>query len=294
MNSLELPLRHIVVGENGRFSREFIRQMSEKTPPSEIVNVSTRNFSSHEFMNQLHKLLATHNTFSDIIYWSSGSASNRSGADECRRDKASLVNFINLISTIDNYRPKFCYLSSGGTVYGKSPGLVHEDTPLNPESHYAEMKVASEELLCNQARMKLLTLNIFRVANVYGLLGLNSRQSLIEAALRKDEINISVHLDSRKQYGTYGDYVSYILGYLEFNRENQSQVTIQNTFSPHEYSVGEILRITHGKNPTRRVIENGDDISPAPYESAILSTRNQVKENLHNWISLEEYVETVG
>ena len=64
---------------------------------------------------------------------------------------------------------RFVYASTYST-YGLSPDgkPVHEDSPLNPQSLYAETKIASERLLLNSLDASC-TPVIFRLATLYGI-----------------------------------------------------------------------------------------------------------------------------
>jgi nucleoside-diphosphate-sugar epimerase len=64
---------------------------------------------------------------------------------------------------------RFIYISTYSN-YGLSPDgeMVNEDTPLAPQSLYAETKVASERYLLNQSNSTCAPL-IFRLATVYGI-----------------------------------------------------------------------------------------------------------------------------
>lgn len=65
--------------------------------------------------------------------------------------------------------PRFLYISTYSN-YGmsESGGPVTEETPMNPQSLYAETKVASEQFLLDQQRSSCAPL-IFRLSTVYGL-----------------------------------------------------------------------------------------------------------------------------
>ena len=65
--------------------------------------------------------------------------------------------------------PRFVYLSSY-SIYGLSPDgkLITEDAPLNPQSLYAETKIASERFLLGHSQ-ELCAPLIFRPAHLYGL-----------------------------------------------------------------------------------------------------------------------------
>ncbi len=86
---------------------------------------------------------------------------------------------------------RFLYASTYSN-YGLSPDgkPVSEDTPLNPQSLYAETKIAAERLLLNQAGADCAVL-IFRFATLYGLsprprFDLIINQFVLEAYTRRE------------------------------------------------------------------------------------------------------------
>ncbi len=65
--------------------------------------------------------------------------------------------------------PRFIYISTYSNYgLGESGEVVTEETPLNPQSLYAETKVASEKVLENNGDSSISTV-IFRLTSVYGL-----------------------------------------------------------------------------------------------------------------------------
>jgi len=65
--------------------------------------------------------------------------------------------------------PRFIYISTYSNYgLGESGEVVTEETPLNPQSLYAETKVASEKVLENNGDSSIATV-IFRLTSVYGL-----------------------------------------------------------------------------------------------------------------------------
>jgi nucleoside-diphosphate-sugar epimerase len=87
--------------------------------------------------------------------------------------------------------PRFVYISTY-SIYGLSPDgqPITEDVPLNPQSLYAETKIASERYLQAQAQESCMPL-IFRPAHLYGLsprprFDMIVNQFVLEAFLRRE------------------------------------------------------------------------------------------------------------
>jgi len=293
MSETEKPHRFIVIGKGGGFSQEILRQIHPDDSKNASYNLSTRDINSRDSQNQIDTILTTQDQFNDTIFWCAGSSSNRSDISDCNKDETNLREFMDTILSSSNYTPNVCYLSSGGTVYGKSPGVVSEISPLNPQSAYAEMKIRSEEFLLRVASSGRIGVCIFRIANVFDSAHSSNRVSFVQAALKNPEIFLTVNVSSRKQYGTYQDYSSYILKYLDkFPLIPGSKLT-QNVYSEQSYSISEILEITHpyGAFKDRRIIRELGSL--AEYENVHLTSVNSGANLNIRWRSLEDYLRTV-
>jgi nucleoside-diphosphate-sugar epimerase len=293
MSEMEKPHRFIVIGKGGGFSQEIVRQIHLDNSKSASYNLSTRDINSRDSRSQIDTFLATHEQFKDTIIWCAGSSSNRSSISDCNNDETKLHEFMETILTSSCYAPNLCYLSSGGSVYGKSPGVVSEISPLNPQSAYAEMKIHSEEFLARIASSGRIGVYIFRVANVYGSAQSSNRTSIVQAALENPEILLTVNASSRKQYGTYQDYSKFILNYIVKSPLNPGSMLIQNVYSEHDYSISEILEITrpYGAFKDRKVIQELGSLNE--YENVQLISVHPESNLDIRWRSLEDYVRTV-
>jgi len=63
---------------------------------------------------------------------------------------------------------KVVFPSSGGTVYAESSNARTEESPLDPRSPYAVLKLTAEQLLMHSSRLKQFNVDIYRVGNPYG------------------------------------------------------------------------------------------------------------------------------
>ncbi len=292
MLETEKPHRYIVIGKGGGFSEEIIKQVKLDKSSDSVINLSTRDMNTREFQNRVDGIFATQTEFKDTVIWSAGSSSNRSKSDDCKKDEVVLQEFFQYFLASPTYSPNFCFFSSGGTVYGNSPGLVNEMSPLNPQTPYAEMKVRSEEFLLQIASIGRIGVYLFRIANVYGF-KVSTRKSFIHAALENPEIYLTVNAASRKQYGTYQDYSTYILRYLDKFPLTPGSKIFQNVYSNHSYSISEILEITepYSAFKDRRVIR--ESASLRSNEDVILTSINSGADFGFKWKSLEDYLGAV-
>jgi nucleoside-diphosphate-sugar epimerase len=289
MSESEKPHRFIVIGKGGGFSQEIIRQIKLDKSNNPVLNLSTRDIKTQEFQKHVDDILATQTEFKDTVIWSTGSSSNRSNSDDCKKDESVLQEFIQCLLASPAYSPNFCYFSSGGTIYGNSPGIVSETSHLNPQTAYAEMKVRSEEFLLRLAEIGRIGVYLFRIANVYGP-NPGIRKNFIHAALLNPEIYLTVNEMSRKQYGTYQDYSKYILRYMdEFPLAAGSKI-VQNVYSSYSYSISEILEITepYSAFKDRRVIRESGSLSRN--EDVLLTSVNSEPDIGFKWQSLEDYL----
>ena len=282
--------RFILVGAGGGFSNAISKKIRFLFPNSPVFILSSREFGDKHFRDEIDFLLNSQKRFADEIIWCSGSSSNRSAPSDCMKDEVALRDFVSIFLKGANTLPHLSFLSSGGTVYGNAAGVVNELSELNPQSPYAEMKVRSENFLKELARDGVFELSIFRLANVYGLNKPSNRMGLVEVALKKREIFLTVSSESRKQYGSYEDYASYILYSLREQKVHPDNFVVKNIFSDHLYSISDILRVTavynvHGED---RVVTGESDSSII--ETVILTSIHPVAKFNFKWQSLEDYV----
>jgi nucleoside-diphosphate-sugar epimerase len=291
VNDIASDSKVLILGKKGRLADSLIKKIQTFGEGEDPVTLSSREMGSKEFDFVIDSVgLRKHNS-THTIFWCSGSASNRSSFADCEADAKTLRNFIELCDKRIQSPPNFIYFSSGGTVYGNSPGIVNELSPLNPKTHYAEMKVKSEEFLLRSAKEGRIRLSIFRLANLYGGKGLNGRKSLIESALTQNEIHLTVNPKSTKQYGTYDNNSQYVLDFMRLFRPELGHPLVKNVFSEHSYSIENILKLTAAHNPfleSRRVFPPADY---SRFENVTLTSADQATNFNFGWTSLESHLE---
>jgi nucleoside-diphosphate-sugar epimerase len=191
-------------------------------------------------------------------------------------------------------------MSSGGTVYGNNPGEVNENSKVNPESFYAEMKVTSENLLLSMAAEYGVRVRICRLANMYGRMPSSPGNGLVDTAIHSSRIGRDVmifrSLISRKQYGTFCDYAKYLLNFVQNSEiESKSTFYIENVFSAWDYSVEEIIDLVRSRmsNLGYNLGVKSENGSGDLVESVILHNSNPFKHIDHKWQNLQEFLENI-
>jgi nucleoside-diphosphate-sugar epimerase len=123
--------------------------------------------------------------WADVVIWlgafvgDQACAINQSLAKEINTDS---LNFL-----VDNFKKKIIFTSSA-SVYGLAEGILTEESPLNPQSHYAMTKIWAEEILKNSNVL------IFRLGTLFGISDTYSR---IRNDLILNILTMSAHTNNK-------------------------------------------------------------------------------------------------
>ena len=282
---------YLIVGREGRLAAALLKNASRHLNKELVFNISARNLEI-EFI--LSKILPSQTL---NIIWSSGWAGARSDKETCNEDFKLFSFFIDRLFNLKCNHLNFIFLSSGGTIYGNSPGSVTENSPVNPNSYYAEMKLRSEELLLSKLSNKLTPL-ILRLANLYGSNLVTTKTSLIDECInnfqKRNPFSIFTNLASQKQYGTFQDYSMSILESVKLVSAGMNQNRVLNLFPPHLYSVKEILEITSKYFDLEWKKLLGNLLNDLPLETTILKNADGITQPSMIWESISSYLERIG
>ena len=106
----------------------------------------------------------------DHVVFAAGSAkpaeSDMDPAGEVSKSLGPLLAVLEAVAR--NRVPRFTYLSSGGTVYGRTTGLASEETDQWPITTYGVLKLAAERFVALYARQHGFSADVLRCSNVYG------------------------------------------------------------------------------------------------------------------------------
>lgn len=100
---------------------------------------------------------------------------------------SNLLPTLELIDLMNHYDVKdIVYLSSGGAIYGDFLSKVHnEDDAVYPKSSYGVVKLAIEKYLLSYSELYGFNTLILRISNPYGKFHYNTKQGIINIAVRK-------------------------------------------------------------------------------------------------------------
>jgi len=239
---------------------------------SNSKNYFTTTIKARDFSDDSQNKFTGDMEYENIFFWCSDKSRITSTAEDVESDLIKLKTFLNSKSLLGRNRRKIVYFSSGGSVYGDNPGIVTENSKLNPGSWYAEMKVKAETILEKHGQENNIPIIIFRLANVFGIPVRGSNQGIIEkfiSAIENDApVNLFVTTDSMKQYGTYLDYAKYIEHYLNdssefFEIRNVAPTniyTIQTLKTISEKFFGKTLKLTNSSEMYENTVILGNEI----------------------------------
>jgi dTDP-4-dehydrorhamnose reductase len=282
---------YVIVGRDGRLASALLKTAASDLNKELIFSVSARNLE----IDLISTMLIPSQTLN--VIWSSGWAGARSDKETCKEDFRLFSLFIDRLFDLKCNHINFIFLSSGGTIYGNSPGPVTENSPVNPNSHYADMKLRSEELLLNKPSNKITPL-VLRLANLYGSNLATTKTSLIDECINNfpkgTPFSIFANLASQKQYGTFQDYAMSVLEATKLMCAGMNQNRVLNLFPPHLYTVKEILEITSEFFEVDWSKLLGHSLNDLPLETTILMNADGIAQPPAIWESLSSYLERIG
>lgn len=157
----------------------------------------------------------------------------------------------NLKLVIDNLQfaaavdaSKFIYISSGGTVYGRSEDdRIREEHPTNPVSHYGIIKLASEKYVQMFCSKNKLAYNIIRPSNVYGpgqipFRGQGIISTAIASAYKNEVFPIYGKGENIRDYIYVSDFCNWLLPVIDSGRTGE----IYNAGSGIGHSIDDIVQ----------------------------------------------------
>ena len=160
--------------------------------------------------------------------------------------KSNLINTINLLNVMLNYKCKnLIYFSSGGTIYGdsKRKNKRKESDPKEPICSYGIVKLAVEKYLYLYNKLYDLNYLILRISNPYGEYHNYKQQGLINVILRRvlngEPVEVWGDGTVVRDYIYVKDLVKIIVDLLEEKIQNE----IINVGSGKGYSINSIIEV---------------------------------------------------
>lgn len=101
--------------------------------------------------------------------------------------ESNLISTLKLLGVMDSHGVRdIVYLSSGGAIYGDVLQKVHnEEDAVYPKSSYGVVKLAVEKYLLSYSELYGFRTLILRLSNPFGKYHYNSRQGVVNIAVRK-------------------------------------------------------------------------------------------------------------
>lgn len=159
--------------------------------------------------------------------------------------ESELQSFLQIFSGLKSVSKRFIFVSSGGTVYGDSLGVLKMETSdLNPKSAYGKRNVTLEKTVAAWASSFNVRSSIFRVTNPFGPGQFRFRrrglvQALIDSASSGQKISIRGNGYQKRDY-LFSDSLCSMVGSL---LELDSLPAIINIASGFSYSAREVIEV---------------------------------------------------
>lgn len=166
--------------------------------------------------------------------------------------ESNLIPTLKLLAIMDKYGVKdIVYMSSGGAIYGDVLQKVHnEEDSVYPKSSYGVVKLAIEKYLLSYSELYGFHTLILRLSNPFGPYHYNSKQGVINIAIRKALANESLQIwgsgDGVKDYIYIDDVCEIIMKLVSDGVETN----VYNLAASNALSVNEIVDAIRNEIPS--------------------------------------------
>jgi UDP-glucose 4-epimerase len=191
----------LIIGSTGSIGKELKKKLNSKY--NLICPSKKRGFDISNF-KKLNLLLKKN---IDVLINLSGQVSSKSNLL-----RTILIGNQNIIKSLQNRKKPIVYYISTTLVYGYSSKLVNEESPLNPVSNYAKIKLKAEK----EYNLSNLNYKILRLSNVYGNEKNNLINSIINSIDQSDKLFVN-NVNSYRNYIYIKDVVEIIKKIIETN-----------------------------------------------------------------------------
>ena len=240
----------VVLGKNGAFARSFQNLITEQQLGN-CLSIPFRTFRSEN-------LKFTSFLRGEITYVFTFGGKNQ--IYQISEEEKMLIKLLKNLPISEKARSSLIYLSSG-EIYGNNTE-PYELSPIDPVSAYGIVKANCERIILENGTKVMKHIEIFRIANAYDCKNVSLLRNLIANIVlqlqKKRKLSITSSLQSRKQYGTFSDYVKFIIEAVSSGTaiETSSDITITNVAPNFSYSIADILGIFEQKFPEAISLKN--------------------------------------
>ena len=177
--------------------------------------------------------------------------------------QSELRSFLDIFSELKCAYKRFIFVSSGGTIYGDSAGIVKtEESELCPKSAYGYRNVVLEKYITSWSNSSQTPASIFRMTNPFGPGQFRFRrrgliQALVDSASMGQKILIRGNGNQKRDY-IYSTKLCSMMGLL-LEIENLPEVI--NIASGSSYSAREVIEALQANQifPIYEYIDASDD-----------------------------------
>jgi len=165
---------------------------------------------------------------------------------------------------------KYIYLSSGGTIYGRTTEkLISESHPTNPVSHYGIIKLAAEKYIQMYCAQNGMQYQIVRPSNVYGpgqipFRGQGIVSTALASAIKNRPFTIYGRGDNIRDYIYVDDFCRWLFKLAESGRNGE----IYNAGSGRGQSIMEMIEKIRNAVEAKAYLKL-DHVSERPFDVKI-------------------------
>lgn len=212
-----------------------------------VQNVYTGDFSDETHIEEIFK----QNQIEFVIH-SLSSTVPATSQNACFDVESNLLSTLKLLRIMEKYGVRdIVYLSSGGAIYGDFLKKVHnEEDAVYPKSSYGVVKLAIEKYLLSYSELYGFHSLILRLSNPFGKYHYNTKQGVINIAIRKAIQNETLEIwgtgDGVKDYIYIEDFCSILFRLIEDGIESG----VYNVGGGNPLSVNEIFDQIRSLSPS--------------------------------------------
>jgi UDP-glucose 4-epimerase len=241
------------------------------------MNVEKKQYPNVKYVEIdlcLKKTYSNHFKDIDVVYFlASDTIPVSSWEAPLKEINENILPFINFMEEIKNKGvKKIIYLSSAGTIYGKSETTITENSKKKPFTPHGIAKLTIEHFLEHYRIKNNIQHDVFRISNIYGpgqdtSKGLGIVNLIIENSLKNKVTNIFGDGSNTRNFIFIDDVINILVHALDLpiNKSN-----IINISSNENYNINKVIKTIESIVKTKANIEYKD---------------NRISDNTHTLIS---------
>lgn len=236
------------------FTRRKKRMNIDKINNSNVKYIEIDLIDKNTYFNHFNNI--------DIIYYlASDTIPANSWEAPLMEITENILPFITMMEVIKNKNvKKIIYLSSAGTIYGKSETTITENSKKKPFSPHGIAKLTIEHFLEHYRIKNNIQHDVFRISNIYGpgqdtSKGLGIVNLIIENSLKNEVTSIFGDGKATRNFIFIDDVINILVHAPDFpiNKSN-----ILNIASNENYNLNKVIKLIESVVNTKANIEYKD------------------------------------